>query len=173
MEGTGKVEGAGVERIPLTFTQGFSWRAVVAVMAEKFGLRGLRIAGMIGFMIGYFWYRRCDSWFCVGLYILAAGFIVMMILVVWTAKESLDKFVAQHQGEAYLVVDEKGVGGQSKGETFHMPWQDFKRIRERGAFWLLETRHGAWMVIPTSNFTAAMWERFRARATTPARSAKA
>lgn len=159
------VSSTPIERIPLTFEAGFSWRAVAAVMAEKFGLRGLRITGMIGFMIGYFWYRRCDTWFCVALYIAAAGLIVMMILVVWTAKESLDKFVAEHQGEAFLVLDEVGVGGQSKGETFNMPWTQFKRIRERGAFWLLETRQGAWMVIPTTRFTAAAWAHFRSRAT--------
>lgn len=163
------MESAVAERIPLHFAKRFSWHAVVAVMAEKFGLRGLRISAMIGFMIGYFWYRRCDVWFCVLLYILAAGFVVMMILVVWTAKESLDKFVAQHQGEAFLLVDEAGVGGQSKGETFKMPWQAFKRIRERGPFWLLETKTGAWMVIPTTNFTAATWAHFRTRATAAVR----
>jgi hypothetical protein len=75
-------------RVPLKFEPGFSWRAVALVMAEKFGLRGLRIALMIGTMIGYFWWRGCDGIVCIVLYVFAAATLVLLILMVWTAKES-------------------------------------------------------------------------------------
>ena len=48
-------EGLTAARVPLKFPKHFSWAAVAVVMAEKFGLRGLRITAMIGAMVGYFW----------------------------------------------------------------------------------------------------------------------
>ena len=155
---------AGAERIPLRFPDGFSTRAVGAVIAEKFGLRGLRIAGMIGVMIGYLWWRGCTSIFCTLLYGFAVVCLVLFIGVVWVAKEALDKFVAKHQGNAWLTVDESGVGGEAQGDRFHVPWEGFRCIVVRSDFWLLETRQGGWMVLPTTGFTARAWELFRQRA---------
>ncbi len=152
------------ERIPLRFPEGFSTRAVGAVIAEKFGLRGLRIAGMIGVMIGYLWWRGCTSIFCTLLYGFAVVCLVLFIGVVWVAKEALDKFVAKHQGNAWLTVDESGVGGEARGDRFHVPWEGFRCIVARSNFWLLETRQGGWMVLPTTGFTARAWELFRQRA---------
>ena len=152
------------ERMPLRFTDGFSTRAVGAVIAEKFGLRGLRIAGMVGVMVAYLWWRGCTSIFCTLLYGFAVVCVVLFIGVVWVAKEALDKFVAKHQGNAWLTVDEKGVGGEARGDTFHVAWEGFRRIVNRNGFWLLETQQGGWMVLPATGFTARASELFRQRA---------
>jgi hypothetical protein len=96
------------------------------------------------------------------------GFSVICLLffvgVIWVAKESLDKFVAQHQGDAWLIVDDSGVGGESKGNRFQFPWEGFRRIVARSDMWLLETRQGGWMVLPTGSFTVRALELFRQRA---------
>ncbi len=155
---------AGPERIPLRFPAGFSTQAVIAVIAEKFGLRGLRIAAMIGFMVGYLWWKGCSSIICALLYGFAVICLMFFAGVVWVAKDALDKFVARHQGDAWLVVDENGVGGEARGERFQMPWDGFRRIVPRNNFWLLETRQGGWMVLPTTGFTFRAWELFRKRA---------
>jgi hypothetical protein len=148
-------------RIPLIFAPGFSWRAVAAVMAEKFGLRGLRITAMIGVMVVYLWWRGCNGFMCMVLYVFAVAAILLAILVTWTAKESLDKFVATHQGNAFLLLDNEGVGGEATAggelKTFKLPWDDFRRIVERHQFWLLETRQGGWMVLPTTHFSSDAW----------------
>jgi hypothetical protein len=153
-------------RVPLKFEPGFSWRAVALVMAEKFGLRGLRIALMIGTMIGYFWWRGCDGIVCIVLYVFAAATVVLLILMVWTAKESLDKFAREHADRAWLIIDDEGVGGEAilaDGEKcFRLPWSQFRRIKERSRFWLLETTSGGWLVLPTSDFTPEAWAQLRA-----------
>jgi hypothetical protein len=151
-------------RVPLLFAPGFSWRAVAAVMAEKFGLRGLRITAMIGVMVVYLWYRGCNGFLCLALYVFAAATILLAILITWTAKEALDKFVAEYAGQAWLTMDDDGVGGESADKTFKMAWADFRRVVERNSFWLLETRHGSWMVLPTTHFTADAWRVMRAHA---------
>lgn len=157
-------QSAGQERIPLRFADGFSTRAVGAVIAEKFGLRGLRIAAMVGVMVGYLWWRGCASIFCTLLYGFAVVCVILFIGVVWVAKEALDKFVAKHQGNAWLTVDETGVGGEARGDTFHVAWEGFRRIVNRNGFWLLETQQGGWMVLPTTGFTMRAAELFRQRA---------
>ncbi|HEX9391621.1 MAG TPA: YcxB family protein [Usitatibacteraceae bacterium] len=154
----------GPERIPLRFPDGFSTRAVMAVMTEKFGLRGLRIAAMIGFMVGYLWWKGCSSIPCALLYGFAVLCLVFFAGVVWAAKDALDKFVARHQGDAWLIVDEAGIGGEARGERFQIPWEGFRRIVARRDFWLLETRQGGWMVLPTTAFTARAWTLFRQKA---------
>jgi hypothetical protein len=156
-----------VERIPLRFQENFSWHAVGAVIAEKFGLRGARIAAMIGLMIGYLAYRGCTSTICTLLYGFATVCVVLFIAVMWAAKDTLDKFVAKHRDNAWLTVDETGVGGESGAERFHVPWKQFRRVRQRGAMWLMETRQGSWMVVPSRDFTARAWTLFRAQATPP------
>ena len=154
-----------VERIPLRFAGGFSHRAVMAVIAEKFGLRGLRIAAMIGFMVGYLWWRGCTSIVCTLLYGFVVVCLIFFIGVVWVAKESLDKFVVQYQNDAWLTVDEGGLGAEASQDRFHISWNGFKRIVPRSGFWLLETRQGGWLVVPTTQFTARAWTLFRQRAT--------
>lgn len=154
-----------VERIPLRFASGFSHRAVMAVIAEKFGLRGLRIAAMIGFMVGYLWWRGCTSIVCTLLYGFVVVCLIFFIGVVWAAKESLDKFVAQYQNNAWLTVDESGLGADASHDRFHIPWEGFRRIVSRSEFWLLETRQGGWLVVPTTQFTTRAWTLFRQRAT--------
>jgi hypothetical protein len=155
-------------RIPLVIAPGFSWRAVAAVMAEKFGLRGLRITAMIGFMIGYFWWRGCDGVLCVILYVFAATTLLLAIIIVWTAKEALDKFAQEHASGTWLTLDSEGVGGEvdpQKGhKSFKMKWTDFRRVVERNRFWLLETVHGSWMVLPTTDFNGDAWAIMRANA---------
>jgi YcxB-like protein len=153
------------QRIALNFPERFSWRAVGAVIAEKFGLRGLRIAAMIGLMIAYLAYRGCTSIVCTLLYGFAVLCLVLFVAVMWAAKDALDKFVAKHRDKAWLTVDANGVGGESGNEVFHVPWSQFRRIRERNQMWLMETRQGSWMVVPTRDFTARAWELFRARET--------
>jgi hypothetical protein len=159
-------ENLAAARVPLKFPLGFSWRAVALVMAEKFGLRGLRITAMIGAMIGYFWWRGCDGVVCTVLYVLAAATAVLLVLVVWTAKESLDKFAEDHRDRAWLTLDDEGVGGEAvlaDGEKrFKMPWNQFRRVKERSSFWLLETVNGSWMVLPTTHFTSEAWAQMRA-----------
>jgi hypothetical protein len=149
-------------RIPLVLQPGFSWRAVVAVMAEKFGLRGLRITAMIGFMIGYLWWRGCDGVICVILYIFAATTLFLAIIIVWTAKEALDKFAKDHHSGTWLVLDSHGIGGEAGDRSFKMTWSQFRRVVERNQFWLLETVHGGWMVLPTTDFTPEAWRVMRA-----------
>ena len=157
------VDHPSTERIPLRFPSGFSRHAVIAVMAEKFGLKGLRIAAMIGFMTGYLVWRGCTSFVCTLLYGLIAICLIFFIGVVWAAKESLDKFVSQYQNNAWLIVDESGLGGESLHDRFHLPWENFRQIALRSGFFLLETRQGAWMVLPTAHFTAQAWTLFRQR----------
>jgi hypothetical protein len=136
-------------------------------MAEKFGLRGLRITAMIVFMVGYFWWRGCDSVICTVLYVAAAGTIGLMVLVVWTAKESLDTFQRTHANNAWLTLNDDGVGGEATRDgsvqRFTLPWTKFRRIKERSGMWLLETDQGAWMVIPTTHFTSEAWAQLRAK----------
>lgn len=158
----GETEERVSARVPLHFAPGFSWRAVAAVMAEKFGLRGLRITAMIGVMVIYLWYRGCNGIMCMALYVCAAAAILLAILITWTAKEALDKFVAEYAGQAWLTMDHEGVGGESGDKRFKMAWADFRRVVERNSFWLLETRHGSWMVLPTSHFTQEAWRVMRA-----------
>ncbi len=162
-----ELESLAPARVPLKFESGFSWRAVALVMAEKFGLRGLRIALMIGVMIGYFWWRGCDGVICTVLYVFAAATVVLLILIVWTAKESLDKFAREHADRAWLVIDDEGVGGEAvlmDGEKrFKLAWNQFRRIKERSRFWLLETTAGGWLVLPTTHFTPEAWAHLRAR----------
>jgi hypothetical protein len=153
-------------RVPLILPPGFSWRAVAAVMAEKFGLRGLRISLMIGVMIGYFWWRGCDGIICTIFYVFAAATLVLVVLVTWTAKEALDKFAREHANGAWLILDDEGVGGEARVDgvekRFKLPWEHFRRIVERHQYWLLETKHGGWMVLPTSQFSAEAWAQLRA-----------
>ena len=159
-------EGLAAARVPLKFPEHFSWAAVAVVMAEKFGLRGLRITAMIGAMVGYFWWRGCDGLVCTILYVMAAATLVLLVLIVWTAKESLDRFARDHADRAWLTLDDEGVGGEAMlidGEKrFKMPWSQFRRIKERSRFWLLETTSGSWMVLPTTHFTAEAWAQLRA-----------
>ena len=157
------VDQLSTQRIPLRFSRGFSRHAVIAVMAEKFGLKGLRIAAMIGFMAGYLGWRGCTSFVCTLLYGLIAICLIFFIGVVWAAKESLDKFVGQYQNNAWLIIDESGLGGESLHDRFHFPWENFRRIALRSGFFLLETRQGAWMVLPTTHFTAQSWTLFKQR----------
>jgi hypothetical protein len=156
-----------IERVPLSFAAQHSWRAVAAVIGEKFGLRGLRIAAMVGVMIGYLAYRGCTNVMCSLLYGFAAICLVFFIAVVWAAKDALDKFVARHRDQAALLVTEEGVGAESGREKFHLPWSAFRRIRFRSGFWLMETLQGTWMVIPTRDFTARAWALFRANESKP------
>ena len=153
-------------RVPLKFPPYFSWTAVALVMAEKFGLRGLRITAMIGVMVGYFWWRGCDGLVCTILYVMAAATAVLLVLVVWTAKESLDRFAKEHADRAWLIIDVEGVGGEAvlaDGEKrFKMPWNEFRRVKERSRFWLLETNSRSWMVLPTTHFTPEAWAQMRA-----------
>ena len=79
-------------RVPLLLPRYFSWRAVALVMAEKFGLRRLRIAAMVLAPVIYFWWKQCDSILCVVFYVAAAAALFSLILMVWTAKDALDKF---------------------------------------------------------------------------------
>jgi YcxB-like protein len=144
-------------RIPLHLPRHFSWYAVAAVMAEKFGLRGLRIAFMIGVMIVYLWWRSCDLFICTLLYIFAAATLFWFVITVWTAKESLDTFAKRHAGSAWLILDADGVGGESAGQSFRLGWSEFRRIVERNRYWLLETNAKGWMVLPTTHFTAEAW----------------
>ena len=154
-------------RVPLLLPPYFSWRAVALVMSEKLGLRGLRIAAMVLAPVGYFWWKRCDSLVCVLLYAAVAGALVMLVLMVWTAKEALDKFAVQHAHHAWLVLGEEGVGGESGAARFSIPWDQFRRVVERGQCWLLETRHGAWLVLPTTQFTREAWAIMRAHRCAP------
>ncbi len=144
-------------RVPLLLPRFFSWRAVALVMVEKFGLRGLRIAVMVLAPVIYFWSKQCDSFLCVLLYVAAAAALLLLILMVWTAKEALDKFAVQHAQNAWLVLNNEGVGGESGAARFSIPWDHFRRVVERGQCWLLETRQGAWMVLPTTQFTSEAW----------------
>jgi hypothetical protein len=156
-------ESALSARVPLHFAPGFSWRAVAAVMAEKFGLRGLRISLMIGVMIGYLWWRGCNGFLCIALYVFGAATILLAILITWTAKEALDKFVKEYQGNSFLTLDDAGIGGEAAdGKTFKMAWADFRRVVERNGFWLIETKHKSWMVLPTTHFSSDAWAVMRA-----------
>jgi hypothetical protein len=162
-------------RILLVLPKGFSTRAVAAVMAEKFGLRGLRITAMIGFMVGYLWWRGCDGVICVVLYVFAATVLLLAIIVTWTAKEALDKFARDYANGTWLTLDEKGIGGEVEGESeksFKMPWQNFRRVNERHRMWLLETVNGNWMVLPTTEFSAEAWALMRANQRVPNPQAK-
>ena len=157
-------------RVPLHLPAGFSWRAVAAVIAEKFGLRGLRIAAMIGFMVGYLWWRSCDAFICMVLYVLAAATLFWFVIIVWTAKEALDQFAKRHTQNAWLTLDASGIGGESADQSFQLPWSQFRRISERNGLWLLETLQGSWMVLPTTHFNAEAWAVLRAvRRSQPAR----
>ncbi|MCE2990677.1 MAG: YcxB family protein [Burkholderiales bacterium] len=156
-------------RVPLVLPANFSWQAVALVIAEKFGLRGLRIAFMIAAPVMYFAAKGCASVLCSILYVGAGMTVLLFVLVVWTAKEALDKFAREHASHAWLVVDAEGIGGESQvaGETrrFKLGWDQFKRIKERNRYWLLETRSGSWMVLPTHQFTAEAWAHMRAHRT--------
>ncbi len=149
-------------RIPLVFSGNFAWQAIAAVMAEKFGLRGLRIAVMVGGMVGYLWWRSCDSVICTVLYVLAAATVFFAVLIAWTAKESLDKFAKDHSRGAWLTLDADGVGGEAADKKFKMAWSQFRRVVERNRFWLLETGNGGWMVLPTTHFNGEAWALMRA-----------
>jgi hypothetical protein len=157
------------EKIPLRFRDGFAWRAVIAVMAEKFGARGLRLVVMVAVVIAYLLWRGNTSIGASLLYGFAVLCLVFFVGVVWVAKDALDKFVAKHSNNAWLTVAEDGVGGEAMGEAgtvrFHMSWTEFRRVANRGEFWLMETRQGAWMVVPTAQFTSSAWALFRAKAT--------
>ncbi len=157
------------EKIPLRFRDGFAWRAVAAVIAEKFGVRGLRLVVMVAVVIGYLLWRGNSSIGATLLYGFAILCLVFFAGVVWVAKDALDKFVAKHSNNAWLTVSEDGVGGEAVGisgvEKFHVPWAQFRRVASRGGFWLMETRQGAWMVVPTTHFTSRAWTLFRAKAT--------
>jgi hypothetical protein len=87
--------------------------------------------------------------------------LLLLILTVWTAKEALDKFAREHADNAWLTLDERGVGGESGTEQFLIPWEQMRRVVERGGCWLLETRQGSWMVLPTTYFTREAWELMR------------
>lgn len=160
------IEPLAAARVPLKFPKHFSWMAVVLVMAEKFGLRGLRISAMIGVMVGYFWWRGCDGVVCKILYVMAAATVVLLVLVVWTAKESLDRFARDYADRAWLILDNDGIGGEAVladgHKQFRMPWKEFRRIKERSRCWLLETTSGSWMVLPTTHFTPEAWAQLRA-----------
>ncbi len=162
------------EKIPLRFRNGFVWHAVIAVMAEKFGVRGLRLVVMVVVVIAYLLWRGNNSIGASLLYGFAVLCLVFFAGVVWVAKDALDKFVAKHSNNAWLTVTEDGVGGEAAGdagvERFHMPWTEFRRVANRGEFWLMETRQGAWMVVPTTQFTSRAWALFRAKATLKAAS---
>lgn len=157
-------------RIPLVLPKGFSTRAVFAVIAEKFGLRGLRISAMIGFMVAYLWWRGCDGVICIVLYVFAATVLLLAIIVTWTAKEMLDKFARDYANGTWLTLDEEGIGGETgrAGEkSFKMPWKNFRRVNERQRLWLLETVNGNWMVLPTTEFSSEAWALMRANQRTP------
>lgn len=160
------------EKIPLRFRDGFAWRAVIAVMAVKFGARGLRLVVMVAVVIGYLLWRGNSSIGASLLYGFAVLCLVFFVGVVWVAKDSLDKFVDKHSHNAWLTITDEGVGGEVASEAggreterFHMPWTEFRRVVNRGEFWLMETRQGAWMVVPTTQFTSRAWTLFRAKAT--------
>lgn len=157
------------EKIPLRFRDGFARRAVIAVIAEKFGARGLRLVVMVAVVIGYLLWRGNTSIGASLLYGFAVLCLVFFAGVVWVAKESLDKFVAKHSNNAWLTVAEDGVGGEAISdagtEHFHVPWAEFRRVANRNGFWLMETRQGAWMVLPTTHFTSRAWALFRSKAT--------
>lgn len=158
-----------IEKIPLRFRDGFAWRAVAAVMAEKFGARGLRLVVMVAVVIAYLLWRGNSSIGASLLYGFAVLCLVFFAGVVWVAKDSLDKFVAKHSNNAWLTVAEDGIGGEAisdaGAERFHVPWAEFRRVANRNGFWLMETRQGAWMVLPTTHFTSRAWALFRAKAT--------
>ncbi len=154
-------------RIALVLPKGFSTRAVFAVMAEKFGLRGLRITAMIGFMIAYLAWRGCDGMICVVLYVFAATVLFLAVIVTWSAKESLDKFARDYAVGTWLTLDDAGIGGEAGEKSFKMPWQNFRRVAERNRFWLLETVNGNWMVLPTTEFSAEAWAQMRANQRKP------
>jgi hypothetical protein len=174
----GEINDEEIEKIPLRFRDGFAWRAVAAVMAEKFGARGLRLVVMVAVVIGYLLWRGNSSIGASLLYGFAVLCLVFFVGVVWVAKDSLDKFVAKHSHNAWLTVAEDGVGGEAIGdngaERFHVPWAEFRRLANRNGFWLMETRQGAWMVLPTTHFTSRAWSLFREKATllTKSRSSK-
>lgn len=149
-------------QVPLILTKQFSWRALAAVMAEKFGLRGLRITAMIGVMIGYLWWRGCDGVMCIALYIFAATTILLAIIIAWTAKEALEKFAVENPRGTLLIINANGIGARAEVKAFHLPWSDFRRVVERNQLWLLETVHGSWMVLPTTHFTKDAWTIMRA-----------
>ena len=157
-----------VEKIPLRFRDDFAWRAVIAVMAEKFGARGLRLVVMVAVVIGYLLWRGNSSVGASLLYGFAVICLVFFAGVVWVAKDALDKFVATHSHNAWLTVAEDGVGGEAMSdagvERFHVPWAGFRRVANRNGFWLMETRQGAWMVLPTTHFTSRAWALFRSNA---------
>ncbi len=156
-----------IERIPLRFPEHFSWHAVAAVMAERFGWRGLRGAAMIAAMVGYFVWKGCASPLCMVMYAVVGTGAVLAFVVLWVAKESLDKFITAHRSESWLTVDDAGVGGESGAQKFHIPWQQFRRVRNRKDMWLMETRQGGWLVVPTRDFTARAWTLFRTQTTSP------
>jgi len=164
-----EAEAVEVEKIPLRFRDGFASRAVVAVMAEKFGARGLRLVVMVAVVIAYLLWRGNNSIGASLLYGFAVLCLVFFAGVVWVAKDSLDKFVATHSNNAWLTVAEDGIGGEAIGDAgtkrFHVPWAEFRRMANRNGFWLMETRQGAWMVLPTTHFTARAWALFCANAT--------
>lgn len=158
-----------IEKIPLRFRDGFAWRAVTAVMAEKFGARGLRLVVMVAVVIAYLLWRGNSSIGASLLYGFAVLCLVFFAGVVWVAKDSLDKFVAKHSNNAWLTVAEDGISGEAISdagtERFHFPWAEFRRVANRNGFWLMETRQGAWMVLPTTHFTSRAWALFRSKAT--------
>ena len=157
-----------VEKIPLRFRDDFAWRAVIAVMAEKFGARGLRLVVMVAVVIAYLLWRGNSSIGASLLYGFAVICLVFFAGVVWVAKDALDKFVVKHSQNAWLTVAEDGVGGEAMNdagvERFHVPWAEFRRLANRNGFWLMETRQGAWMVLPTTHFTSRAWALFRSKA---------
>ena len=164
-----EIKNQELEKIPLRFRDGFAWRAVIAVVAEKFGARGLRLVVMVAVVIGYLLWRGNSSIGASLLYGFAVLCLVFFAGVVWVAKNSLDKFVAKHSNNAWLTVAEDGVGGEAIcnacTERFHVPWAEFRRVANRNGFWLMETRQGAWMVLPTTHFTTRAWALFRSKAT--------
>jgi hypothetical protein len=154
-------------RIPLSLPPNFSWQAVLLVIAEKFGVRGLRIAFMIAAPVVYFAAKGCATVLCSILYVGAGFTVLLFVIVVWNAKEALDKFAQEHARDAWLTLDDDGVGGESSaaGEArrFKLGWDQFKRIVERNRYWLLETKTGSWMVLPSHEFSAEAWAQLRAR----------
>ena len=166
---TGIGTGIDAEKIPLRFHDGFAWRAVAAVIAEKFGVRGFRLVVMVAVVIGYLLWRGNSSIGASLLYGFAILCLVFFVGVVWVAKDTLDKFVEKHSNNAWLSVSEDGVGGEAVGtsgiEKFYVPWLQFRRVVSHGGLWLMETRQGAWMVVPTTHFTSRAWRLFRAKAT--------
>ena len=157
-------------RVPLKLPAYFSSRAVALVMAEKFGWRGLRLGLMVITPAVYFWWKQYNTTIFLILYAATIVALLLLILTIWTAKESLDQFAKKHAENAWLLLDDVGIGGESGAEKFMIPWDQLRRVVERGGCWLLETNRGAWMVVPTSQFNGEAWALMRAhRRALPAR----